>query len=101
MPDPEHTLPTGVYDAAEAPKVFWPRYVKVAIDYFDGSVDRLAAALRCTPAAVYQWSTVPKGRAYQLEVITGGGLKAYLLNPSCDRAPDAPGLPMMAEGSRG
>lgn len=78
----------AAYGQPESPKVFWPRYVRIAISYYGGSVDSLAAALKCTPAAIYQWSTVPKGRAYQLEVITGGGLRAYELNPACDRAPD-------------
>lgn len=49
---------------------------KDAIDHFGGT-NKLAQALGCKPQAISQWSDfVPKGRAYQIEVLTGGKLKA-------------------------
>lgn len=45
-----------------------------AIKHF-GTQSALAAALGISKQAVGQWGdTVPKGRAYQLQVITGGAL---------------------------
>ncbi|MFM5008152.1 Cro/CI family transcriptional regulator [Aeromonas veronii] len=42
-----------------------------------GSVVQLAAALGIKPQSVSQWGeTIPQGRAYQLELMTGGQLKA-------------------------
>lgn len=50
-----------------------------AIDHFDydgRGVYRLAVALDITPAAVYRWGdTIPRARAYQLQVLTDGALK--------------------------
>ncbi|MGL6483856.1 Cro/CI family transcriptional regulator [Aeromonas caviae] len=47
-----------------------------AIKYFGGVV-QLATAIGITPQSVSQWGTyVPQGRAYQIEVLTGGQLKA-------------------------
>ncbi|MFB2710426.1 Cro/CI family transcriptional regulator [Aeromonas veronii] len=47
-----------------------------AIDHFGGT-NKLAQALGCKPQAISQWSEfVPKGRAYQIEVLTDGKLKA-------------------------
>ncbi|WDL80814.1 Cro/Cl family transcriptional regulator [Aeromonas bestiarum] len=47
-----------------------------AIDHFGGA-NKLAQALGCKPQAISQWSDlVPQGRAYQIEVLTGGKLKA-------------------------
>ena len=47
-----------------------------AIESF-GSVQALADALQISPQAVYQWGDeVPEGRAFQIEVLTGGALKA-------------------------
>ncbi|HHQ4887274.1 TPA: Cro/CI family transcriptional regulator [Aeromonas veronii] len=47
-----------------------------AIDHFGGAA-KLALALGCKPQAISQWRDhVPQGRAYQIEVLTGGKLKA-------------------------
>lgn len=47
-----------------------------AINYF-GSAAELARKLNISEAAVSQWGdTTPQGRAYQIEVLTGGALKA-------------------------
>ncbi|AUV12693.1 MULTISPECIES: Cro/CI family transcriptional regulator [Aeromonas] len=47
-----------------------------AIDHFGGAA-KLAQALGCKPQAISQWRDhVPQGRAYQIEVLTGGKLKA-------------------------
>lgn len=47
-----------------------------SIDHFGGT-NKLAQALGCKPQAISQWSEfVPKGRAYQIEVLTDGKLKA-------------------------
>lgn len=47
-----------------------------AIDHF-GSVVKLAAALGISKTAVYLWKDdVPEGRAFQLEVMTNGALRA-------------------------
>lgn len=52
------------------------------INYF-GSAAELARKLNISEAAVSQWGdTIPQGRAYQIEVVTGGELKA-------DHAPTA------------
>lgn len=54
-----------------------------AVKYF-GSKAALARALGINKGAVSQWGeTIPKGRAYQIEVLTGGQLKA---NPSAPSA---------------
>ncbi|WP_429118197.1 Cro/CI family transcriptional regulator [Aeromonas hydrophila] len=54
-----------------------------AIDHFGGVV-QLAYSLNCSPQAISQWGeTIPQGRAYQIEVLTGGQLKA---NPSQPRS---------------
>ena len=45
--------------------------------YYFGSVQKLATALDTTRQAIYLWSgIIPEGRAYQIEVITEGELKA-------------------------
>lgn len=42
-----------------------------------GGVVQLAAALGIKPQSVSQWGeTIPQGRAYQIELMTGGKLKA-------------------------
>ncbi|MDM5064021.1 Cro/CI family transcriptional regulator [Aeromonas salmonicida] len=47
-----------------------------AIEHFGGA-NKLAQALGCRPQAISQWGNdVPKGRAYQIEVLTDGKLKA-------------------------
>jgi len=44
---------------------------------FYGSVAKLADALNITPQAVYDWGDlVPRGRAFELQVLTRGELKA-------------------------
>jgi DNA-binding transcriptional regulator YdaS (Cro superfamily) len=46
-----------------------------AVAHF-GSKSKLAVALGITPHAIYQWHDyIPKGRAYELQEITGGMLK--------------------------
>ncbi len=55
-----------------------------AIKHF-GSIKKLAQALRIHPAAISQWGEdVPEGRAYQLEVITHGALKANDSEPGTE-----------------
>ena len=46
-----------------------------AIDYY-GSQAALARALGIHRAAVHAWEEIPLGRQYQIEVLTGGELKA-------------------------
>jgi len=47
-----------------------------AIEHFGGEVP-LAKALGITPEAIYQWKErVPRGRAFQIEILTNGVLKA-------------------------
>lgn len=42
-----------------------------------GSGPKAAEALGITPSAIYQWGDfVPLNRQYQIEVLTGGALKA-------------------------
>lgn len=54
-----------------------------AVKYF-GSKAALAKALGINKGAVSQWGeTIPQGRAYQIEVLTGGQLKA---NPAASSA---------------
>jgi DNA-binding transcriptional regulator YdaS (Cro superfamily) len=68
-----------------------------ALDHFGGVVG-LAKALGCKPQAISQWGeTIPKGRAYQIEVVTGGALKADPAAPSGQQRPSqrvAPGTPL-------
>lgn len=68
-----------------------------ALDHFGGVVG-LAKALGCKPQAISQWgNTIPKGRAYQIEVLTGGALKADPAAPSGQQRPYqrvAPGTPL-------
>ncbi|EZH80398.1 Cro/CI family transcriptional regulator [Aeromonas hydrophila] len=52
-----------------------------AIKFF-GSAAELARKLNISEAAVSQWGeTIPQGRAYQIEVLTGGELKAAQSQP--------------------
>jgi hypothetical protein len=47
-----------------------------AIDHY-GSIRRLAEALKIWPHAIYRWGDhPPEARQYQLQVLTGGKLKA-------------------------
>ncbi|AUZ76640.1 MULTISPECIES: Cro/CI family transcriptional regulator [Aeromonas] len=56
-----------------------------AIDHFGGVV-QLAYALGCSPQAISQWGeAIPQGRAYQIEVLTGGKLKAALIQPRTEQ----------------
>lgn len=55
-----------------------------AINYF-GSAAELAKKLNISEAAISQWGeTIPKGRAYQIEVLTTGTLKADTITPTPD-----------------
>jgi DNA-binding transcriptional regulator YdaS (Cro superfamily) len=54
------------------------------LSYF-GGVDKTAKALGITHVAVSRWGeTIPQGRAYQIEVLTGGKLKADPITPTPD-----------------
>ena len=60
---------------------------EAVIEHF-GTKAAVARALGVSMAAVSQWGEmVPVGRAYQIEVITGGALKASKDQP--DQAPAA------------
>lgn len=49
--------------------------------YF-GSKNKLAKKLNVTPAAIARWKdSIPRGRAYQIEVMTQGLFKASDLAP--------------------
>ena len=51
-----------------------------------GSSAQIAKALGISHAAVSRWNdTIPKGRAYQIEVMTGGALKAGAQSTSLPR----------------
>lgn len=55
-----------------------------ALNHFGGVVE-LAKALGCKPQAISQWGeTIPQGRAYQIEVLTGGKLKADPIPPRAE-----------------
>lgn len=59
---------------------------KSAVEYF-GTKTAIADALGIKKSAVSQWGqTVPQGRAYQIEVLTGGKLKAEQPHIAPDRA---------------
>lgn len=68
-----------------------------AITHF-GGVTATAKALGISHAAVVKWGeTIPQGRAYQIEVVTGGALKADPATPSGKQRPYqrvAPGTPL-------
>jgi len=65
---------------------------------FFGGVDKTAKALGITHVAVSKWGeTIPQGRAYQIEVLTGGALKADADAPSGQPRQSlrvAPGTPL-------
>ncbi|WP_326937969.1 Cro/CI family transcriptional regulator [Aeromonas caviae] len=67
------------------------------INYF-GSAAELARKLNISEAAVSQWGdTIPQGRAYQIEVVTGGALKADPAPTTGQQRPYqriAPGTPL-------
>ncbi|MNE88946.1 DNA-binding transcriptional regulator DicC [compost metagenome] len=53
-----------------------------AINYFSSAAE-LAKKLNISEAAISQWGeTIPQGRAYQIEVLTGGKLKANPITPT-------------------
>lgn len=53
-----------------------------AINYFSSAAE-LAKKLNISEAAISQWGeTIPQGRAYQIEVLTGGKLKADPITPT-------------------
>lgn len=53
-----------------------------------GGVVQLAVALGIKPQSVSQWGeTIPQGRAYQIELMTGGKLKAEPATPSGQQRP--------------
>lgn len=55
-----------------------------AIAHF-GSAAELARELGITEAAVSKWGEIiPQGRAYQIQVMTGGKLKADTIKPTPD-----------------
>ncbi len=70
-----------------------------AITHF-GGVTATAKALGISHAAVVKWGdTIPQGRAYQIEVLTGGALKADPAAQSGQQRPYqrvAPGTPLEA-----
>ncbi len=47
------------------------------IAYF-GSVINVAEVLKISRFAIYQWKKIPTGRAYQIEHLTRGKLKAKM-----------------------
>lgn len=69
------------------------------LSYF-GGVAATAKALGISHVAVSKWGdTIPQGRAYQIEVLTGGALKADPAAPSGQQRPYqrvAPGTPLEA-----
>lgn len=59
---------------------------KTAIAHF-GGVSKTARALGITPEAVTRWGEeIPQGRAYQIESLTGGLLKAVSENQTQQEA---------------
>ncbi|NBA14006.1 Cro/CI family transcriptional regulator [Aeromonas caviae] len=68
-----------------------------AITHF-GGVTATAKALGISHAAVVKWGdTIPQGRAYQIEVLTGGALKADPAPTTGQQRPYqriAPGTPL-------
>ncbi len=57
------------------------------LSYF-GGVAATAKALGISHVAVSKWgNTIPQGRAYQIEVVTGGALKADPATPSGQQRP--------------
>ncbi|GKQ73934.1 hypothetical protein KAM447_04420 [Aeromonas caviae] len=67
------------------------------LSYFGGTA-ATAKALGISHVAVSKWGdTIPQGRAYQIEVVTGGALKADPAPTSGQRRPSqrvAPGTPL-------
>lgn len=60
-----------------------------AIDYY-GTAVALAKALGINKSAVSCWGdSIPQGRAYQLEVLTGGKLKVNQADSTALNSPDA------------
>lgn len=62
---------------------------KIVIEHF-GSITATAKALGISHVAVSKWDEIiPKGRAYQIEVMTGGQLKADPITPPQQPTPCA------------
>lgn len=51
---------------------------KKLTSYF-GSISDIAEALGISVFAIYKWEKIPKNRAYQIQVITRGKIKATQL----------------------
>lgn len=66
------------YSASKRKLMFYGENMnkKIVIEHF-GSITATAKALGISHVAVSKWDeTIPQGRAYQIEVLTGGKLKA-------------------------
>ena len=46
-----------------------------------GGPQVLADHLGCTRQALYQWNKVPRGRAFEIEVATGGQITRHEIRP--------------------
>lgn len=57
-----------------------------AIEHF-GSVSALAEALEISTHAISQWGEIPELRQFQIEVLTGGALKALRRVRPAEAAP--------------
>lgn len=67
-----------LYSASKRKLMFYGENMnkKIVIEHF-GSITATAKALGISHVAVSKWDeTIPQGRAYQIEVLTGGKLKA-------------------------
>ncbi len=67
------------------PKTHTPTGLDRAIAFF-GSIEQLASALGITRQAVYMWDgVIPKLRAFEIEVESGGKLTRQQLRPDIYR----------------
>ena len=55
-------------------------HMKRAADLL-GGVQKLADSLSCTRQALYQMDPVPKGRALEVELVTGGEVTRHEMRP--------------------
>lgn len=60
------------------------KHLNLLLDYF-GSIINLANHLRINRNAIYQWKKIPEKRAYQIEIITEGKIKACFLSRSANK----------------
>ena len=60
------------------------KHLNLLIDYF-GSIINLATHLGINREVIYQWKKIPEKRAYQIEIITEGKIKASLLSLSAKK----------------